>query len=80
VSFKLNTQNYELVERAVRRARHDEPLPDWIPRGDLPVVNKADWHQYGGEPVGIYKALDPELSESEEPNELLEEGGEPTDE
>ena len=48
--------NYLRIEAALRGLSLKKALPVWIPTGTLPVVNKKDWHQFGGEPSGLYEA------------------------
>lgn len=45
---KLFTTAYVVVETSVAHTPLSQPLAPWIPRGELPVVGKKDWQQYGG--------------------------------
>ena len=39
---------YLVVAKAVKATPLTQPLPAWIPIGELPVVDKEDWSQFGG--------------------------------
>jgi len=59
VSQGVYTIGYLVVEKALAGLSLKRRLPTWIPQGELPVVGKKDWTQFGGEPIGMYEALEP---------------------
>jgi len=61
IQNKLFTTGYLAVEQAVAHTPRSQSLPSWITLGELPIVGKKDWQQFGGEPIGLYEVADPEV-------------------
>lgn len=53
VANKLFTTFYEQVESWFRHTPLSQPLPLWMPLGELPSVDKRDWQEHGGEQGGM---------------------------
>ena len=55
IQNKLFTTGYIAVEQAVAHTPQGRPLPSWITPGNLPMVSKKDWQQFGGERASLYE-------------------------
>ena len=49
------TLGYLVVEMCLSATPLTRRLPSWVPQGELPIVNKKDWQQYGGDKGGLYE-------------------------
>ena len=58
VANRENTTAYLDVENYLTHTPPRRPLPDWIPTGELPQVNRQDWREHGGERGGMNEIED----------------------